>query len=106
MDLDTMPLDAQEKLKKVLKLSLDELNVGDIAFIQSRRDYLTDSQKNKFESILTEKNIKRFQKEALDEEKQRDKRVEAEAILKEAIVINEDDEEPKKEKKDKKAKEE
>jgi hypothetical protein len=44
--------EAQEELDRILKLNPDQLTSDDVAFLNARRDYLTDEQKRIFQSVL------------------------------------------------------
>lgn len=95
MDLDTLNPEAKELLLKLVKKTIGELNVSEIAFLQARRDYLSEREQDKFASILSDKNIEKFQKQALEKEQARDGRVNADAEVEEEKPVIEEDAKPK-----------
>ena len=75
MDLETLNPEARERLASLVKKEIAELSVQDIAFLQSRREYLTDKQADKFSEILTDSQIEKVQAKVLKDEQSKDKKL-------------------------------
>jgi len=105
MDLETLNPEARERLASLVKKEIAELSVQDIAFLQSRREYLTDKQADKFSEILTDSQIEKVQAKVLKDEQSKDKKLGVGAFTgqaapqEEAPVVEEVVEAPKKAKK-------